>query len=63
MDVVGDLELIVWFLASMSLASAWNAVITGRKKWILYPPECTPPGVYPTKDGSEVTSPLSLVEW
>ncbi|KAJ3031298.1 hypothetical protein HK097_005480, partial [Rhizophlyctis rosea] len=43
--------------------SAWNAVITGRKKWILYPPECTPPGVYPTKDGSEVTSPLSLVEW
>ncbi|KAK6099357.1 hypothetical protein MT418_000782 [Batrachochytrium dendrobatidis] len=43
--------------------SAWNAVITGAKKWILYPPECIPPGVFPSKDGSNVTSPVSLAEW
>ncbi|KAJ3281041.1 hypothetical protein HK104_000249 [Borealophlyctis nickersoniae] len=43
--------------------SAWNAVITGSKKWILYPPEIIPPGVFPTADGSEVTTPLSLAEW
>ena len=24
--------------------SAWNAVIKGSKKWILYPPNVTPPG-------------------
>jgi hypothetical protein len=43
--------------------SAFNAVITGSKKWILYPPNMIPPGVYPTKDGSEVTSPVSITEW
>jgi hypothetical protein len=26
--------------------SAWNAVIKGRKKWILYPPGHSPPGVF-----------------
>ena len=24
--------------------SAWNAVLRGSKKWILYPPHVTPPG-------------------
>jgi len=43
--------------------SAWNACITGSKKWILYPPGCVPPGVHPSEDGSEVTSTLSLMEW
>lgn len=43
--------------------SAWNAVITGKKKWILYPPHMIPPGVYPHENGSYVTSPLSLPEW
>lgn len=26
--------------------SAWNGLISGRKKWLFYPPEHTPPGVY-----------------
>jgi hypothetical protein len=36
--------------------SAWNATISGRKKWIMYPPDCLPPGVFPNDDGSEVHS-------
>ncbi|CAE8742131.1 unnamed protein product [Polarella glacialis] len=43
--------------------SAWNAVVKGRKHWLMLPPGCPPPGVHPTKDGSEVTQPLSLIEW
>ncbi|KAJ3095383.1 hypothetical protein HDU97_007006, partial [Phlyctochytrium planicorne] len=43
--------------------NAWNAVIRGSKKWIMFPPEIPPPGVYPNEDGSEVTSPVSLAEW
>ena len=41
--------------------SAWNAVITGSKKWLMYPPHITPPGVQP--HGVDVASPLSLMEW
>jgi hypothetical protein len=43
--------------------SAWNAVIRGSKKWILYPPNHIPPGVFPSEYGSEVTTPISLTEW
>ncbi|RUS16986.1 hypothetical protein BC938DRAFT_476395 [Jimgerdemannia flammicorona] len=72
--------------------SAWNAVITGSKKWIMYPPDTVPPGVFTSEgswraaaltmsiltrqhvhppltwlnlllDESEVTSPVSLMEW
>ncbi|KAJ3061469.1 hypothetical protein HDU98_002637 [Podochytrium sp. JEL0797] len=43
--------------------NAWNAVITGSKKWIFFPPGCPPPGVFPSEDGSEVTTPISLAEW
>jgi hypothetical protein len=42
---------------------AWNATITGRKRWIFYPPGVTPPGVLPSANGDEVALPLSLGEW
>ena len=41
--------------------SAWNAVIRGRKYWIMCPRP--PPGVYVSEDESEVTSPSSIAEW
>lgn len=43
--------------------SAWNAVIQGSKYWIMFPPNASVPGVYVSKDSSEVTSPLSIAEW
>jgi hypothetical protein len=43
--------------------SAWNAVIEGAKYWIMFPPTTQVPGVYVSKDSSEVTSPLSIAEW
>eukprot|EP00658_Telonema_sp_P-2_P026768 TRINITY_DN20836_c0_g1_i1.p1 TRINITY_DN20836_c0_g1~~TRINITY_DN20836_c0_g1_i1.p1 ORF type:complete len:284 (+),score=55.16 TRINITY_DN20836_c0_g1_i1:378-1229(+) len=42
---------------------AWNAVIRGSKKWVLYPPDVVPPGVHPSEDGSMVTSPSTIQEW
>lgn len=43
--------------------NAWNGVIRGSKKWIMFPPEIVPPGVHPSEDGSAVSTPVSLMEW
>lgn len=43
--------------------NAWNGVIRGSKKWIMFPPEVVPPGVHPSEDGGDVSTPVSLMEW
>lgn len=43
--------------------SAWNAVLSGRKAWMMLPPHICPPGVYVSEDEAEVTAPLSIAEW
>lgn len=43
--------------------SAWNALISGEKLWIMYPPHDVPPGVFPSDDDADVTTPISVAEW
>ncbi|OVF05498.1 putative clavaminate synthase-like protein [Clavispora lusitaniae] len=43
--------------------SAWNAALSGRKLWVMFPPGTCPPGVSADEDESEVTSPVGIAEW
>ena len=46
-----------------NMTSAWNAIMTGSKLWLMLPPDTCPPGVYVSPDEAEVTAPLSIAEW
>lgn len=41
--------------------SAWNAVLTGSKYWLMFP--SAPPGIFLSADSAEITSPLSIAEY
>ncbi|KAH3678415.1 hypothetical protein WICMUC_001432 [Wickerhamomyces mucosus] len=46
-----------------NFTSAWNANLTGRKLWIMLPPNVKPPGISTDDTESEVTSPVGIAEW
>lgn len=43
--------------------SAWNAVLTGMKLWVMLPPDVHVPGVSTDKEEEEVTAPIGTSEW
>ncbi|UPX11841.1 uncharacterized protein EKO05_0002426 [Ascochyta rabiei] len=46
--------------------SAWNAVLTGSKYWLMFPSSPStppPPGILLNADASEITAPLSIAEY
>ena len=51
------------FHTDPNCTSAWNSVLIGKKKWILFPPHVTPPGILTTADGGSVQGPVSVMEW
>eukprot|EP01121_Diplochlamys_sp_Union-15-3_P018183 TRINITY_DN6579_c0_g1_i2.p1 TRINITY_DN6579_c0_g1~~TRINITY_DN6579_c0_g1_i2.p1 ORF type:complete len:126 (-),score=24.31 TRINITY_DN6579_c0_g1_i2:414-791(-) len=53
--LIGPVRSGATFHKDPNATSAWNGLISGRKKWIFYPPNIPPPGVFPSKDGEEVT--------
>ncbi|KXZ56047.1 hypothetical protein GPECTOR_2g1599 [Gonium pectorale] len=51
------------FHVDPNATSAWNGLLWGAKKWVMYPPGVPPPGVHPSPDGADVAQPFSLTEW
>ncbi|CAO1614693.1 unnamed protein product [Sympodiomycopsis kandeliae] len=43
--------------------SAWNTPLSGSKFWMMLPPDITPPGVFLSEDGADITTPVSIIEW
>lgn len=43
--------------------SAWNAVLSGTKYWLMTPPSIPPPGIILSPDRAEITAPLSIPEY
>ncbi|SCU97984.1 LAFA_0G14664g1_1 [Lachancea sp. 'fantastica'] len=43
--------------------SAWNAALSGKKLWVMLPPNVSPPGVSTDEEEEEVTSPVGVAEW
>uniref|UniRef100_A0A6B2L4Q4 JmjC domain-containing protein n=1 Tax=Arcella intermedia TaxID=1963864 RepID=A0A6B2L4Q4_9EUKA len=46
-----------------NFTSAWHGLLIGKKKWIMYPPEVVPIGIFPSADGQQVTGPDTMVQW
>jgi len=42
--------------------AAWNATVTGAKKWVMFPPGQTPPAVRQSACGA-LTTTVSVLEW
>lgn len=61
--IVGPARSGSTFHKDPNYTSAWNAALTGRKLWIMLPPDITPPGVGTDDEESEVTSPVGIAEW
>lgn len=61
--IIGPAKSGSTFHKDPNATSAWNAVVQGAKYWIMFPPDVDVPGVYVSRDQSEVTSPLSIAEW
>lgn len=61
--IVGPLRSGSTFHKDPNYTSAWNAALSGRKLWVMLPPEVVPPGVGTDDDESEVTSPVGIAEW
>ena len=67
--IVGPARSGSTFHKDPNATSAWNAVLTGAKYWIMFPSARAgrtrppPPGVFVSADQREVTTPLSIAEW
>lgn len=59
--IVGPARSGSTFHKDPNATSAWNAVLTGAKYWLLFP--TAPPGIILSEDNSEITSPLSIAEY
>lgn len=61
--IVGPARSGSTFHKDPNATSAWNAILSGSKYWILTPPGRPPPGVHATQGGAMVAAPMSLMEW
>lgn len=45
------------------MTNAQNCLISGLKKWVLYPPHIVPPGITTSADQLQITAPFNVCEW